>query len=693
MHRVTTQGTAVWRLAALVCCVVAVALAAPAVSAAAEQPDSKGTDFWLALPDADFLTSPQQIGTTTLFIAAEDATSGTVSIPRLAFTQPFAVDPGTITPVTVPIEARLLNAGVGPSIHVSAGKAVTVSVMSHRVFISDGYLGLPADALGTRYTVMAWGAGSPGQFAVAAAHDDTTVTVIPTSATVDGHPAGVAYTVTLNSGDAYLARAVTTPTGGELTGSIVTSDKPVAVFGGNECGSVPTIFVFACNPLMEQQPPDDAWGQTFLTVPLKTRVGGDTFRILASQDDTAVEIDGATVATLGAGEFHTQVIAGPSVISTSKPALVAQFSNGSTFDNMTNADPSMMLIAPVDQFQPAYQVPTPSGFAINEINLVAPSGSVGAIAIDGAAVPSSAYTPIGSSGFSGAQVDVTPGSHALTGTGAPFGVSSYGFDSFDAYSYPGGMAVSTTSHVATITLTPGDETSAVGGEGCVTALVVDDTGDPVARAGVDFTVSGANDASGSAATDADGHATFCYRGALPGADTLRAMVGTASARASKAWIVPAALPSTTTPVAPPAAAAPPARRRTPAARRGSLRLRMTAGKGSVRAGKRVSYRLTVSNPSRADVRGVRVCVRLPAGLVYVFSDPDARLDKGRRCWSVGTVRAGRSRVLKITTRALRGASGRRTTAATASGTGASGRAAVARVKVLGIAAAGGGVTG
>jgi hypothetical protein len=39
--------------------------------------------------------------------------------------------------------------------------------------------------------------------------------------------------------------------------------------------------VYACDHLVEQLPPVNQWGRQFVTMPLATRSGGDTFRILA----------------------------------------------------------------------------------------------------------------------------------------------------------------------------------------------------------------------------------------------------------------------------------------------------------------------------------------------------------------------------------------------------------------------------
>ena len=106
-------------------------------------------------------------------------------------------------------------------------------------------------------------------------------------------------------GEAYQVRS-----GGELTGTRIVADKPVAAFGANNCANVP-VGVSFCDHIVEELTPVDTWGRRFATMPLATRSGGDTFRIVAAEAGTTVKIDGATVATLGAGEFHEQLIRDP----------------------------------------------------------------------------------------------------------------------------------------------------------------------------------------------------------------------------------------------------------------------------------------------------------------------------------------------------------------------------------------------
>jgi hypothetical protein len=107
---------------------------------------------------------------------------------------------------------------------------------------------------------------------------------------------------------------------------------------------------------------------------------------------------------------------------------------------------------------------------------------------------------------------------------------------------------------ATLNLNPPAATNPVDTQHCVTATVRDASGNPVANVVVRFEVNGSTSTSGSATTDANGEAEFCYVGpALPGADTITAFAdtdnntvqdsGEPSGRAEKTWVPPATTPS------------------------------------------------------------------------------------------------------------------------------------------------------
>lgn len=149
----------------------------------------------------------------------------------------------------------------------------------------------------------------------------------------------------------------------------------------------------------------------------------------------------------------------------------------------------MVLVPPFEQFLTSYTVTTPATiFDINFINLVAPNAAVGAIELDGTAVPANQFVAIGTSGFSGAQLAVARGSHTLAAP-EPFGVTVYGFASFDSYGYTGGQSLSPVARASVIELSPATASVPVGVEVDLAARVLDDLGAPVVGVRVDFAVA------------------------------------------------------------------------------------------------------------------------------------------------------------------------------------------------------------
>lgn len=106
---------------------------------------------------------------------------------------------------------------------------------------------------------------------------------------------------------------------------------------------------------------------------------------------------------------------------------------------------------------------------------------------------------------------------------------------------------------ATLTLAPKAATNDVGTGHCVTATVKDASGDPVSGVTVRFSVTGASNTSGTATTNNDGQAEFCYQGPdFPGTDAIKAHadtnkdgsqdVGEPFDTATKAFVLPQSTP-------------------------------------------------------------------------------------------------------------------------------------------------------
>jgi len=540
---------------ALVAVVIAAALnsfSSP-VRGATGTADAKGTEFWLTFGQnydpAQNAAFPLSL---TLFITSDTNTNGTVTIPGLSVSIPFSVTAGLVTSVPIPSGAQLTTTDAVESkgIHVTAESEVTVYGLNRRPTSTDAFLGLPVDILGQEYITLGYANSSfsnpanETEFAIVGTQFGTTVTITP-SVTTGAHVAFVPYTVVLNAGDTYQLRNGNISA--DLSGSIITADHPVAVFGGHSCADVPQDFE-ACDQLVEQLQPTTTWGRNFVTMPLATRQFGDTFRFLAQKDGTDVSVNGVVVATLNRGQLFEQIVEGPAQIVADEPILVAQYSNGSLYDGVESSDPFMVLVPPHEQFQASYTVTTPAdGFSANFLNVVVPASAVATVTVDGVApapadIVTGAFVPIGTSGFSAAQIKVALGSHTVAAA-LPLGIIVYGFAEFDSYGYPGGMSVAPVAVVNTLTLTPETAVNPLNTQHCVTATVTDSTGAPVVSVRVDFSVEGSHAVLGFTSTDADGKATFCYLGTVVGDDTITASQGTLTDTATKTWQAPAPAPA------------------------------------------------------------------------------------------------------------------------------------------------------
>ncbi|HQY51459.1 MAG TPA: T9SS type A sorting domain-containing protein [Ignavibacteria bacterium] len=479
--------------------------------------DSKGTDFWLMFNGN--VSAP----TITLFITSNINTSGNVSIPGLAFSVPFNVTANVVTSVVLPssVATHTSNVVDNKGIHVTSLDEVTVYGLNYAPFTTDAYLGLPTDILGTDYTVLSYKntSGNGVQFGVVGTVNATTVTITP-SVTTGPRIAGIPYNIILNQGDTY---ELTNSSGtSDLSGTTITSNQPIGVMGSNRCANIPGGFAF-CDHICEMIPPNSTFGQNFVTVPLASRTNGDTWRILASQNSTVVNINGVAQPAINAGQFIETVLTGQSTINSDKPILVAQYSNGSSFSG-NPGDPFMMIIPSYEQYLANYTLSTVTGYVAHYINVVAPNAIVGSLTLDGAPVPVIEFTPIGVTGFSGAQIAVTPGSHTLDGS-LPFGAFQYGFNTDDSYGYPGGLNLAPIATVSSLDVTPETSTRFINTQHCVDGLVLDQNNAPVVGVRVDYLVSGVNPGAGFAFTNGSGIAQYCYTGINIGKDTIIGSTG------------------------------------------------------------------------------------------------------------------------------------------------------------------------
>ena len=395
------------------------------------------------------------------------------SCPQVPFSQSFSVAAGTVTNLPLPLNAMLdeYDANESKGIHITASQPVSVYGFSYYIYLSSAFTAYPTPMLGTNYCIISRTSAlacecTPtsyySQFAIVGTANSTTVCITP-SATADfSNGQTNTYSIELNQGDTYLINS--SDWYGDMTGTRVVSDEPIAVFAGNNRADIPDGRTQAENPLIQEQMPVEQWGTNVVAMSFAGRLG-DTFRVLAAYSNTLVTISGIVVTNsngsyggtnyavittnLNAGSNYETILIGPVQFQSTKPIQVAQFGNGQDFDSSDGVlygDPCEILLSPTGHWMNSYIMYTSTNdyltadFDENFLNLIVAQSAISGTLLDGSPVAATNFVAIGTSGYYGAQIVITnSGSHTVTSS-QPIDVAVYGFGTWDAYSYVGGLA-------------------------------------------------------------------------------------------------------------------------------------------------------------------------------------------------------------------------------------------------------------
>ncbi len=255
--------------------------------------------------------------------------------------------------------------------------------------------------------------------------------------------------ITLNSMETYLIKSIN-----DLTGTRITSSKPLSVFSGSDCANVPQLeSISGCDHLVEQVPPTVTWGSKFLVASLEGRSSGELIRVLSARA-ASVAVNCNTVVSVGEfqlqnggsfREFEIPINSFCSIESTS-PVLVAQYAYGGVSDGV--GGPFMMIITPIEQFTNNYFVEAFPLFVSNYVTVYVSSEffQTAQILLDNSVVTGWRNVVCSSGEICGhiSRTNVSTGVHSIRhqNSSAVLGVSVYGFSSFNSYGYPGGMRLS-----------------------------------------------------------------------------------------------------------------------------------------------------------------------------------------------------------------------------------------------------------
>lgn len=443
----------------------------------AQKKDNLGKEFYVAFAqnnEGGFQSnSPENLF--ALYITGPVTASGYVEVPAIGFRENFVTTPGQITVITLPdggsggptveiIDPEQVIKGMG--VHIVADTEVAVYGMSHKRYTSDAFMALPIDVLGTEYRAMSYqssmyfqqggDAHTPGEFWFVATKDSTNVTITPTARTSTAKPANIPFRVLMNKGDVYMVHGDKNQAGNDVTGSLVESDLPLAVFSGHVRVGMPEGFnnVDRLTPsrdhLIEQLPPVSAWGDSAIVIPYATADSPDVVRVVSAEDNNTITINGAVVGTYNAGDFYEiKALRQPTVIQATNPILVGQYAHTSVYGIQSfespYGDPALSLCYPVEQFTTDYTfvlIEDTGAFIGNFINVVVDQSGVAGMILDGNPVNPADFKPIPGSTFVYGQLELPQGTHNISGP-KPFGITVYALGNVDSYAYTGGTLLKT----------------------------------------------------------------------------------------------------------------------------------------------------------------------------------------------------------------------------------------------------------
>jgi hypothetical protein len=261
---------------------------------------SFGTDFWFGyMPDytgpADYIYVYVCSGAANHVTVEEYG--GANGGPSRKYVQDLpAGTTGTFEIDISSAETRITEKAAYRAVHVTATSPCAVYGFSNLYATSDGFLALPTPSLGKDYYSANYfddwyfTSNEPlaGEFLIVAPYDYTNVIIKTTSDTrtdpsglVIGHSANVPWTVTLMKGQTYLVQSPGRDKGNDITGSHITSDKPIGFLSGHQRCAIPNDDpnYTSKDLLIEMMPPVDKWGTQYFDMPMAGRTKcGDYIR-------------------------------------------------------------------------------------------------------------------------------------------------------------------------------------------------------------------------------------------------------------------------------------------------------------------------------------------------------------------------------------------------------------------------------
>ena len=278
-----------------------------------------------------------------------ESSNGVIHQGTVTRNAPVAIDPGHEFQV---LSGDFIDRLRGLRIYSTGNESIYALAKNSLDFVNLGaYLAYPCQTFETEsvyeyFAISVNSTAGPSQFLLVGCENDTKITVVPTkmisipqdpqnqhSNSTNIEPGATSHQFTLHTLQTLLISSED-----DMTGTKITSNKPLTVISGHQCATVPSTGT-GCEPLTVQVPPTFTWGTEFLLSPF---AGVQTFRAVTSENNTSFRVVCGTMLSLFQENVVFQHLTDKHCyLETSKPVLLTQVAIG---------DPAIALISAIDQY-------------------------------------------------------------------------------------------------------------------------------------------------------------------------------------------------------------------------------------------------------------------------------------------------------------------------------------------------------
>lgn len=366
----------------------------------------------------------------SVFLTSEVNTSGTIEVIGTSWSQQFTLIANNTLQLDIPAEFRIAQHEQieQKGIYVSTQADVTAYAYNHLEGSSDGSMLLPLPSLDKEYIINTWKSDLNAfddhtQFSVLSVNDDTEVEITFSNNVIYGgqklYDAGEVLVMTLDRGEVIYFESELDFTGTvvRIIGDGAVNCNKLAVFAGNRNfrtgpGNAGSDHVY--NQLYAVRD----WGREYFVVQHETRATADPVSILASEDNTLLEITGVLPIVLNRGETFRFFAKVEHYIKADKPISVAHLTSSGAHDQMERgdlkADPFMMIVSPLKQISNDIWFNVIQSPSIEQHYLISVSPTTRLnVELDGVDI-SDQFVPLSLAGqYSFAAIPIDPGVHRL----------------------------------------------------------------------------------------------------------------------------------------------------------------------------------------------------------------------------------------------------------------------------------------